>query len=271
MWKMYLPFKMDSAQHHIVLFNEWMPACHSSSFMRFLKRKYNVSTVLVIRNLMKNKEHPMIGNSSLDELKNRFDLVVTTEKVDADMFGLPWFWCAFSKIECDQGKLEWDCCFVGKDQGRLPKLEAFAKEAEAQKIRNKIRIVRREPGISDIKSISFSKRIPYCEIIKNDLKSNCILEILQEGQKTSSLRFLEAVCLNKKLLTNNPYVKQEKEYNPQFMQVFDDIKDIDWDFVRDVIPVDYHYDGRFSPIRWLENIEQELHKKFHVDNESHNG
>ena len=72
--------------------------------------------------------------------------------------------------------------------------------------------------------------IPYREILLNISKSKCILEILQRNQTGPSLRYFEAVCYNKKLITNNPYIVEFPYYNSQWMKIItkaDDI-DVDW-------------------------------------------
>ena len=60
---------------------------------------------------------------------------------------------------------------------------------------------------------------------------------------------------NKKLLTNNKNVKKFKFYNPEYMKVFEKIEDIDWKWLHEIINVNYHYDGSFSPLRFIKEIE----------------
>ena len=102
---------------------------------------------------------------------------------------------------------------------------------------------------------------PYTEIIKQDMQSNCILEIIQPGQSSYTLRFQEAICLGKKLLTNNKEVKNEKYYDPKYIQVFERPEEINWDFVKERIQVDYNYHGEYSPIVFLEKIKRRLEQE----------
>ena len=48
------------------------------------------------------------------------------------------------------------------------------------------------------------------------------------------------------------------------MHIFEKAEDIDWDWVKERIPVDYHYDGRFSPVHIIDEIEylEKNNKKF---------
>lgn len=88
---------------------------------------------------------------------------------------------------------------------------------------------------------------PYEEVLSAINHTKCILEILQNGQSGASLRYFEAVCYNKKLLTNNSHIKDFPYYNPQYMRVFDDIHDIDIEWIKADEFVEYGYQGDFSP------------------------
>ncbi len=101
----------------------------------------------------------------------------------------------------------------------------------------------------------FNQYIQYDEVLKKVRACDCILEIVQDRQNGLTFRDYEAICYNKKLLTNNKAVLQMKEYNPEFIQYFQNIKDIDFSFVNKKIDVDYHYSGEYSPRNLIKKIE----------------
>ena len=92
------------------------------------------------------------------------------------------------------------------------------------------------------------KRISYQKILEKTISANCILEVLQDGQAGSSLRYCEAVCYNKKLLTTNKEIIKYPFYDSRYMKVFSDVSDIDFDWVRKAESIDYGYHDEFSPI-----------------------
>ena len=96
--------------------------------------------------------------------------------------------------------------------------------------------------------------ISYSTVVEHVSKSNCILDIRQENQVGPSFRYFEAICYNKKLLTNNPNIVNLPLYNPRWMKVFSTIDDIDWDWVKQVENIDYNYNGEFSPINLVEYL-----------------
>lgn len=88
---------------------------------------------------------------------------------------------------------------------------------------------------------------PYEEILQHTQKTRCIIEIIQEGQSGATLRYFEAVTMNKKLLTNNPNIAKFPFYNPKWMKIFKSIDDIDVNWINDEESVEYGYTDEFSP------------------------
>ena len=98
----------------------------------------------------------------------------------------------------------------------------------------------------------------YKDIIKEIKKSNCIVEILQKNQTGSTLRYYEAICYNKKLLTNNINVMNLPFYNEKYIRIFDDSFKIDYDWIKEEEIIDYQYNNLYSPIKILDLIEKDL-------------
>ena len=101
---------------------------------------------------------------------------------------------------------------------------------------------------------------PYDEILNKVQESNCIIEICQQGQNGATLRYFEAVTMNKKLLTNNKNIINFPFYNPRWMKIFSSVDDIDTEWVKKREPIDYNYQGEFSPTHFIDYILSENKK-----------
>ena len=88
-----------------------------------------------------------------------------------------------------------------------------------------------------------------------------MLDINQSGAVGYTSRFLEAVIYNKKIILDNPAVKNSRYYDPKYIQLVDSIGDIDPNFVISGDVVDYGYQGDFSPVRLISLIDKELSKQ----------
>ena len=80
------------------------------------------------------------------------------------------------------------------------------------------------------------------------------MEILQKNQHGATLRYFEAVCYNKKLLTNNKDIIYYPFYNSKWMKVFTNISEIDIEWLRTNENIDYKYSGEFSPKLLIDKI-----------------
>lgn len=106
--------------------------------------------------------------------------------------------------------------------------------------------------IAGVNYINKGNNRPYESVLQDLQNSKCILEVLRDNQKGPSLRYFEAVCYNKKLLTNNEAIKDFPYYNEKYMRVFQKVEDIEIEWLKNEDAVDYHYKGDFSPIKMID-------------------
>ena len=102
--------------------------------------------------------------------------------------------------------------------------------------------------------IKYNKRLSYKEALQYSYNSNCIVEIVREGQTGVSLRTCEAIIFNKKLITNNAELANMPFYDSRFMRIFNRPEEIDINFIKSDIDVNYEYSGYFSPLIIIEKL-----------------
>lgn len=154
-----------------------------------------------------------------------------------------------------------DFYFCGADKGRGKYIEEIAKKCKEQDINFEMDLVLDLDyaiKTDEYPSIRIKRRgegfFSYDYLLGRAIDSNCILELVQEGQEGFTLRFYEAICYNKKLLTNNKSVLNSNYYDERYIQYFNNIECIDWQWVKEKVDVDFGYAGEYSPIRLLNNI-----------------
>ena len=118
------------------------------------------------------------------------------------------------------------------------------------------------------RNIIYNKFQTYDDILSSMQECECILEIVQPGQTGVTLRYYEAIAYNKRLITNNTMVKNLPYYNPEYMFIFTNIEDIDINWIKQDVVVDYEYQDDvgmniddFSPINFLEEIKMFVSSK----------
>lgn len=191
--------------------------------------------------------------------KIKINLVYTFDKLDAQKFGFIHFYTMYSKLynEKKHTPIEYDAFFNGTNKGRYTILcDIMKKCPNTTFFVNMICISddqKEKAGFQSNISIKYDESIPYV------IKSNCIIDIVLDPQQAGlSLRVYEAITYNKKLLTNNPSIKNFPYYNPLYMQYFSNVDEIDEKFLIEKIDVDYGYKGDFSPINFLEDVKSKI-------------
>lgn len=237
------------------IFEEYSKLPRNKEFIIYLKRKYpQAKFVFSFSNII----HDM---NRLNYYKKHFDMIITFDKGDAEKYSIKYFPSYYSKIDIDRVvDTKSDIFFVGKNKERLSIiLHVFEKF-------NQNGIVC-DFNISEVNELDkkyesdiiYNRYLSYLNVLEKVNETNCILEVLKDGQTGTSLRSLEAIAYGKKLLTNNGTVINEPWYNPDFVSVFSNAEDIDLEFVRNSnVNIDYNYIQEISPKKLLQFIEDQF-------------
>lgn len=141
-----------------------------------------------------------------------------------------------------------DVYFVGREKGRKETIESFKEECKKQNLKCDFSIIKDDS----------SEIIPYKEIQEKLSKSKAVLEINKENQIGLTLRALESLFFNIKLITNNELICDQDIYDEQNVFVInkDDISRlkefINSDYVNhDEIKEKYELD------KWISNFIKE--------------
>lgn len=143
----------------------------------------------------------------------------TFDKSDAQQYHMhynPQFYV--NNIELDHVDLDYDVCFIGADrEGTWPQrvtlvnqcYEAFRKEG----LKCFFYLVSESAFANP--SITHRTRLTEEQYLKQVARSRALLEVVQPGQEWLTLRPLLAMFNSKKLITNNPYIVDEKFYSSE--------------------------------------------------------
>ena len=241
------------------------------SYLEQLKNKYKIKFAIVLYDYWDSK-YAKIARYYVERLQ--FDYIFSFDHNDCSKYGFEYMNCHYSKLisECPKNINEnYDIYFAGNNKNRIDLLHEIYDKMKSNGAIGNFRISEVPKKKQKFIEIIYNKNIRYNAVIKETLLTNCILEILQNGQSGATLRYYEAVCYNKKLLTNNKNVVNLPFYNSDYIHIFEQPEDIDWDWVKERIPVDYHYDGRFSPIHLIDKIielEEEKERQQNAEKET---
>ncbi|MFD2306495.1 lipopolysaccharide biosynthesis protein [Enterococcus termitis] len=113
-----------------------------------------------------------------------------------------------------------DVCFIGVDKERLTLLLELEDYFISQQLNPLIYVV--DSSKNSRTDYAYKPALPYSELINYEGNTKAILDIVQSDQQGISLRPLEALFLNKKLITNNLNVQELDFYRPENIFVLTD-------------------------------------------------
>lgn len=213
------------------LFYESCYMSYSKTFLRYLRKKYANSKFSF---LFTNPcgEYNLVRTAAF---KNYYDVFITFFIEDADKYGFLFCDCQPYKLpEVDKDIFSHsDVFFVGADKGRLEKLIGIYEKLTTAGLKCDFHIV----GVEDQRqkyseNIIYNKRMSYEEVLQRVNSSSCILEVLQDGHSYISLRAIEAMQYHRKLMTTSKATMGKDFYNPQIIQIIDDVSNIDIGFFK---------------------------------------
>lgn len=102
--------------------------------------------------------------------------------------------------------------FLGRDKGRLQIINELADRLTTLGCKLDFNVVKDKTSSPTSKYL-IEKQISYEENIRRTLNANIIVDITKENQSGWTLRILEALFFNKKLITNNINVLGSEIYS----------------------------------------------------------
>lgn len=246
-------YKFSLENEYYIIMGNAVLSMIDDNYLRCLSRKNNIHLVLYFSDPV---DAFFTRLAKVKAQRNSFDYIFTFDPADAKKYGYVLMRNIYSTSNVAPSDHRSDVCFIGENKGRQSILEEIYTLCEENKVITNFRMTRVENPQKA--GIIYNQRISYLESIADAKSTNCLLEILQEGQSGVSFRYYEAICYNRKLLTNNPEIFTLPYYDERFMRYFKELSDIDFEWLRKKETVDYHYAGDFSPIRFIELLQKSI-------------
>ncbi len=259
-WKKFYSLKpemLSPSDRNFLIFDNTIKYSHS--YLKYLKEHYNCVIVNILQDTLKVYKCGR-NKKELDRYINQacVDKFFSFDFKDCKDFNLEYYMLySYFPSNLTKGKAG-KVCYVGsnKSKNRLNLFHSVFKKIH-QEVETDFNMV----GVSESnqifpREITYNHTLKYNEVIEKIQKSDCLLDIVNDNQTGITLRCCEAICYNKKLLTNNPFIKELSFYNPEYIKIFNNANDIDIEWLKSDIDVDYHYNGDFHPTKLFEILSQ---------------
>lgn len=158
--------------------------------------------------------------------------IVTFDPADAAQYQLDLVAQVYRRVDAYRQCIpsDIDVYFLGQDKGRFDALHRLGTQLQAQGLSTDFLVVpehgRDYPAQSPVNICQQMQS--YGQNIERINRARCLLEWTQTNQAGLTIRTLEAMFFDKKLITNNPWVKQQAFYHPARVFVLgqDDLRQI---------------------------------------------
>ncbi len=242
---------------YLVLFDNTLSRYTPRCIREFKKEHPNTVIILFMDNAMHKKER------LIQEHLENVDLVYTNNKYDADKYGFKYVFNIIPFVSDDEKrKCDIDVFFVGNAYDRIEKIHTVYDRLEKLGLRVKMYV----SGVnakdkSKRKNIVYNQSLPYHDVIDYYNRSVCLLEVVGEKPTMLTMRMMEALARNKKLITNHPIIKEQEFYDPRFILYFDDPEGITLDFFQNNTEVKYNFENKYTPELFLQRIVDDYNEK----------
>lgn len=165
--------------------------------------------------------NPVMFSDDYKNLSDRWEIWSFSE-TDAKQYGFKYGETFYDPSIPDYYKDEpitKDVFFIGTEKGRKESIKMAEKELKSLGLKTDIRIA---DNTKALYNRNYSKYLSYDENCKEVASSKILLEIVQNGQTGLTLRSMESLFFQKKLITNNRYIKESPLYTPRNYFVIDD-------------------------------------------------
>ena len=112
--------------------------------------------------------------------------------------------------------LRQDVYFLGMDKGRLAALRLLKAELERAGLKARFHVLadKRKRYSGEDRTYLSKDWVPYSDNLRNVLNSRALLELMQPGQSGPTIRTMEAMFMNRKLISNNSALRETALYHP---------------------------------------------------------
>ena len=243
----------NNEENDIVIFNSALLHYYTKEYFERLRQKYpNIRYILYIIDPM-----PDGLWCEIEDAIGVFDEVMSMHPYNCKRYGfkyLPYVYEQPIVEEMDSDIEETELFYCGVlDDYRLKIIGGIAEQCEKYQIDFDFWLKPYGNNPIQNRNIHYAM-ISYEENVQRLKKATCILEIMHKGYVGITQRYLEAIVYNKRLLSNNQEIEELPYYNPRYMQYFEKVEDIDWDWLCSDEEVNYHYKSDFSARVWKEKL-----------------
>ena len=203
-------------------------------------------------------------DASPDAIRGLFDMLISYDRDDAKKYNMYYHPTVYAetKISKPNNTPETDVFFVGAAKNRMKNILETYDILEGAGLNCYFYVMDAKPPYNQerrgIHYVDKDVWLSYEKCIQFVQHSKCVLEIIQQGAKGETLRVWEAITYGKMLLTNNAFIRESRFYDPDYVSIISENKEIDTQRIKDYVCKPNPFKSQITPDNLLRYIEENL-------------
>lgn len=239
--------KSLSEYKNVIIFD----MCFTPSLVKYIIAHSDAKVYVYLWNPIKNNKK-MLGYVMKTQ---KFAKIFSYDKDDCEKYHMSFAPMMYSSdLKKNSAPITADLAFLGYAKDRVPQLQQYFKEFTEAGLKCNFYVVGSHCDCDSVDGFTVSQRgLSYQEYLKMIESSNAILDLVQGGQSGLSLRVLESVFLEKKLVTGNVRVKEYDLYRPENIFVLENhnIEQIKDFFAEPYVPIEKDILKKYDFANWI--------------------
>lgn len=219
----YERWKKDLSQYNKIVVFDAAYSCHLAKYLNKHSR-HSAKYLYYWNPITKN----ILELHKINQLHNSF-YIYSFDKNNCEEYGFKYNSMVYSScISLKENKQEIDVVFLGFAKDRLDKINNIYKDLVSNGIRSEFYVVNNVKTKKEVQVHLIKNKLSYDKYLYLMAKSKVLLDLTQENQRGFTIRILESIFLEKKLITDNKDIVNYDIYNSNniFVLGLDNWKDI---------------------------------------------
>lgn len=267
--------KIDDKQENTFVFFDFSPLRGETLFLTLLKEKHpNVKLKFWYWNSLLYWEKKCETQEKYIEVKHTrekiYDEIVTYHHEDAEKNNYKYINQFYSdeivkNISESHGHKN-DLYFCGRDKNRIDLVLKVKEKMNELGLSFKFFLLKDEKKDysyyekkEKLSDSLLEKGIKYIDMLKDIKGSKVLLDIVEKGESGVTLRVVESLFFEKKLITNNKVIKDLDFYNSKNIFIIEDFNNIEIEkdfFETDYEKIDESIKNKYSLENWIDEISK---------------
>ncbi len=211
-FKLNLPFQSFYYNRNLVMKDKIIfifDSLITAKFLKWINKKCrNCNIILYFTNPVRDSKLP-------NEIGSNYCSMWTSDAEDAKKFGMNLYSGGgyFPQWKIRKEIPQYDVFYIGKDKGRLQKLQSIENEMKSYGI-NTYFYITWERGWQKAKDGIHQEFLPYEKVLEYIGKSKAILHLIEGAQQGITIRIQESLIHKRKLITDDKNITGYDFYNP---------------------------------------------------------